>query len=85
MAPASKRHKANEIGRFQNIQTKLRATIRKYANIEFLKRLFCDPGLLWVSALVLFIAEIIVNILVIRRVPCNYHNSIIIHISIDQS
>ena len=77
MAPPIKRQQ--RIGRIQYIQARIR-NIQKlcvniqtqYANINFLKRIIFDPSLIWVSAILLIIAEIFVNILVVQQVPCKY-------------
>nr|SVE72896.1 EOG090X04XE [Ceriodaphnia reticulata] len=69
MAPPGKRHRAPTSTKIQVIKRRLTKFQEKYLTTDFVKRLVFDPNLLWVSAIVLLLAECFVNILVIQRVP----------------
>jgi len=68
MAPPVKRQQ--RLSRIQYVQGKIRNFRQQYVNANFLKRLIFDPSLIWVSAIILIIAEVFVNVLVVQRIPC---------------
>jgi hypothetical protein len=69
MAPIGKRHRVQST-KIQVIKGRLSKFQAKYLTIDFVKRLVFDPSLLWISAILLLVAELFVNVLVIHRVPC---------------
>ena len=71
MAPPGKRHRVQS-SKIQVIKKSFSKFQTKYLTIDFAKRLFFDPSLLWISAIFLLFAELFVNVLVIHRVPCTW-------------
>nr|SVE92972.1 EOG090X04XE [Moina brachiata] len=69
MAPPGKPKRQRVPTKIQYLKAKLHSLSSKYLRRDFFWKLVFDPSLLWVSAILLFIAEIFVNILVIQRVP----------------
>lgn len=69
MAPPGKRHRVPS-SKLQVIKGRLIKFQQKYLTVDFIKRLVCDPSLLWISAILFLVAECLVNVLVIQRVPC---------------
>merc|ERR1711973_21013 len=67
MAPPVKRQQ--RLSRIQYVQGKIRNFRQQYVNANFPKRLIFDPSLIWVSAIILIIAEVFVNVLVVQRIP----------------
>lgn len=47
----------------------LRKTLKKYANIEYAKRLIFDPSTIAVTCWCLLIVEVFLNFIIIQRVP----------------
>ena len=51
----------------------------KYLNVQFviewIKILLFDPSKTWVVGLVLLFAEIVVNVIVIWKIKCEYNNN----------
>ena len=70
MAPPGKRHRAPSSTKIQVLKRRLTKFQEKYITTEFARRLIFDPNLLWVSAILLLVAECFVNVIVIQRVPC---------------
>nr|SVE84217.1 EOG090X04XE [Daphnia pulex] len=68
MAPPGKRHRAPST-KIQVIKGRLLKFQTKYLTTDFAKRLVLDSSLLWVSAILLLVGELFVNVLVIQRVP----------------
>nr|SVE86082.1 EOG090X04XE [Daphnia similis]SVE86711.1 EOG090X04XE [Daphnia similis]SVE87338.1 EOG090X04XE [Daphnia similis]SVE87964.1 EOG090X04XE [Daphnia similis] len=68
MAPPGKRHRAQST-KIQVIKGRFTKFQAKYLTTDFAKRLVFDPSLLWVSATLLLVGELFVNVLVIQRIP----------------
>jgi len=42
----------------------------EHCTLDNLKRTLVDPGRTWIAAILLLAAEVVVNIVVIQKVPC---------------
>ena len=69
--PSARPRPADSAGRRNNRWPhKIRSLFMEHCTLDNLKRTLVDPGRTWIAAILLLAAEVVVNIVVIQKVPC---------------